>query len=85
FVTPTSPFSIEVQGTEGSFQHGLGKGGGTSVDTGQGPVPIDVPGDAENPFAQWARAIRSGQDTAENLGRAQALTALVVAANAAAA
>lgn len=85
FVTPTSPFSIEVQGTEGSFQHGLGKGGGTSVDTGQGPVPIDVPGDAENPFAQWARAIRSGQDTAENLDRAQALTALVVAANAAAA
>lgn len=85
FVTPTSPFSIEVQGTEGSFQHGLGEGGGTSVDTGAGPVPLDVPADAENPFAQWVEAIRTGEDTTENLERAQALTALVVAANAAAA
>ncbi|MDN5600130.1 MAG: Gfo/Idh/MocA family protein [Brachybacterium sp.] len=85
FVTPASPFSIEVQGTQGSFQHGLGTGGGTSVDTGDGPVALEVPGDAENPFAQWAEAIRSGQDTTENLDRAQALTALVVAANAAAA
>ncbi|MCT1655571.1 Gfo/Idh/MocA family protein [Brachybacterium muris] len=84
FVTPTSPFSIEVQGTEGSFQHGLGEGGGTSVDTGEGPVALDVPADAENPFAQWVEAIRTGEDTTENLERAQALTALVVAANAAA-
>ena len=85
FVTPTSPFSIEVQGTKGSFQHGLGADGGTSVDTGEGPVALDVPADAENPFAQWVEAIRSGEDTTENLERAQALTALVVAANAAAA
>lgn len=85
FVTPTSPFSIEVQGTEGSFQHGLGADGGTSVDTGEGPVALDVPADAENPFAQWVEAIRSGEDTTENLERAQALTALVVAANSAAA
>ena len=85
FVTPTSPFSIEVQGTKGSFQHGLGADGGTSVDTGEGPRPLEVPGDAENPFAQWVRAIRSGRDTVENVERAQALTALVVAANVAAA
>lgn len=85
FVTPTSPFSIEVQGTKGSFQHGLGADGGTSVDTGEGPVALDVPADAENPFAQWVEAIRSGEDTTENLERAQALTALVVAANSAAA
>lgn len=85
FVTPTSPFSIEVQGTEGSFQHGLGADGGTSVDTGEGPVALDVPADAENPFAQWVEAIRSGEDTTENLERAQALTALVASANSAAA
>ena len=85
FVTPTSPFSIEVQGTKGSFQHGLGADGGTSVDTGEGPVALDVPADAENPFAQWVEAIRSGEDTTENLERAQALTALVASANSAAA
>ncbi|WP_087486279.1 Gfo/Idh/MocA family protein [Brachybacterium massiliense] len=85
FVTPTSPFSIEVQGTKGSFQHGLGADGGTSVDTGEGPVPLDVPADAENPFAQWVDAIRTGEDTTENLERAQALTALVASANSAAA
>ena len=84
FVTPASPFSIEVQGTKGSFQHGLGTDGGTSVDTGEGPVALDVPGDGENPFAQWVHAIRSGEETTENLERAQALTTLVVAANAAA-
>lgn len=85
FVTPTSPFSIEVQGTKGSFQHGLGADGGTSVDTGEGPVALDVPADAENPFAQWVEAIRTGEDTTENLERAQALTALVASANSAAA
>ena len=85
FVTPASPFSIEVQGTKGSFQHGLGADGGTSVDTGEGPVALDVPADAENPFAQWVEAIRSGEDTTENLERAQALTALVASANSAAA
>ena len=85
FVTPASPFSIEVQGTKGTFQHGLGADGGTSVDTGEGPVALDIPDDGANPFAQWVEAITSGQDTTENLDRAQALTALVVAANAAAA
>lgn len=85
FVTPTSPFSIEIQGTTGSLQYGLGADGGMSVDVGNGPVAIELPEDADNPFAQWVAAIRSGQDTTENLERAQALTALVVAANAAAA
>src|SRR5699024_8933148 len=75
-VPPASAFSIEVQGTKGSFQHGLGADGGASVDTGEGPVALDVPGDGENPFAQWVRAIRSGEETSENLDRAQALTAL---------
>lgn len=85
FVTPTSPFSIEIQGTTGSLQYGLGTGGDMSVDVGNGPVAIELPTDAANPFAQWVASIRSGEDTTENLERAQALTALVVAANAAAA
>ena len=85
FVTPTSPFSIEVQGTTGSLQYGLGADGGMSVDVGNGPVAIELPAEAETPFAQWVAAIRSGEDTTENLERAQALTTLVVAANAAAA
>ena len=85
FVTPSSPFSIEVHGTTGSLQFGLGADGAFTVDSGNGPVALDVPTDAQNPFAQWVAAIRTGQDTTENLERAQALTALVVAANAAAA
>ena len=85
FVTPTSPFSIEIQGTTGSLQYGFGTGGGMSVDVGNGPVAVELPADAANPFAQWVASIRSGEDTTENLERAQALTALVVAANAAAA
>jgi len=85
FVTPASPFSIEVHGTTGSLQFGLGADGSFTVDTGDGPTAVEVPADAPNPFAQWVTAIRTGQDTTENLDRAQALTALVVAANAAAA
>ena len=85
FVTPASPFSIEIQGTTGSLQYGLGADGGMSVDVGNGPVAVELPGEADTPFAQWVAAIRSGQDTTENLERAQALTALVVAANTAAA
>src|SRR5699024_10775589 len=54
FVTPTSPFSIEIQGTTGSLQYGLGAEGGMSVDVGNGPVAVEVPADAANPFAQWA-------------------------------
>jgi predicted dehydrogenase len=85
FVTPTSPFSIEVQGTDGSLQYGLGADGDLVVDTGQGPERREVPADSPIPFAQWVTAIRTGEPTTENLERARALTALVVDANARAA
>nr|WP_245354250.1 Gfo/Idh/MocA family oxidoreductase [Brachybacterium sacelli] len=85
FVTPSSPFSIEVQGTAGTLTHGLGADGGMVLDTGDGPAPVEVPADAPNPFAQWVQAIHSGEETTENLERARALTALVIAANTAAA
>jgi 1,5-anhydro-D-fructose reductase (1,5-anhydro-D-mannitol-forming) len=84
FVTPNSPFSIEVQGTTGSLQFGLGADGAFTVNSGDGPQTLEVPADAENPFAQWVESIRSGEETTENLERAQALTSVVVAANAAA-
>nr|WP_245349467.1 Gfo/Idh/MocA family oxidoreductase [Brachybacterium fresconis] len=85
FVTPASPFSIEVQGTSGTLTYGLGADGGMLLDTGDGAVALDIPADAPNPFALWVQAIRSGEETTENLERARALTALVVAANTAAA
>src|SRR5699024_7698355 len=85
FVTPTSPFSIEIQGTTGSLQYGLGAEGGMSVHVGNGPVAVEVPADAAHPSARRVAAIRCGEDATANLARAQALTALVVAANAAAA
>jgi 1,5-anhydro-D-fructose reductase (1,5-anhydro-D-mannitol-forming) len=85
FVTPTSPFSIEVQGTKGSLQYGLGADGSAMfVDTGDGPTPVHVPAGSPMPFSLWVDAIRSGVPTTENLDRARALTAMVVAANAAA-
>ncbi|MGP9683897.1 Gfo/Idh/MocA family protein [Brachybacterium sp. AOP3-A1-3] len=84
FVTPFSPFSIEVQGTTGTLTYGLGADGAMVLDTGDGPTVIEVPEDIPNPFAQWVQAIRTGEETTENLERARALTELVVAANAAA-
>src|SRR5690625_7292479 len=66
FVTPTSPFSIEIQGTTGPLQYGLGAEGGMSVDVGNGPVAAEAPADAANPFAQRVAAIRSREDTTEN-------------------
>ena len=80
FVSPASPFSIEVHGTAGSLVHGIG-GEGMRIDTGEGWRELPIPADAPAPVAQWIEAIRSGRPTTENLERARALTALVVAAN----
>ena len=85
FVTPASPFSIEVHGTEGSVLYGLdGRGDTLRLGTSDGWEEIAVPADGPPPFAQWVEAIRSGGRTTENLERARALTALVTAANSAA-
>ncbi|PWH07151.1 oxidoreductase [Brachybacterium endophyticum] len=81
FVTPASPFTIEVHGTEGSLLYGFG-GETMLLTTGDGTTEIDVPDDIDAPFWQWVEAIRTGNPTLENLARARALTALVVAANA---
>lgn len=84
FVTPASPFTIEVLGTEGSLLYGFEEdadGPVLRLLTGEGSQRLPVPADAPAPFDQWVAAIRSGEPTLENLQRARALTALVVAAN----
>ncbi|UFU05526.1 Gfo/Idh/MocA family protein [Ruania halotolerans] len=85
FVTPASPFTIEVLGTAGSLLYGFeNHADGSAVlrlGTTNGWEEIDIPADGPAPFDMWVEAIRSGEPTAENLHRARALTALVVAAN----
>jgi 1,5-anhydro-D-fructose reductase (1,5-anhydro-D-mannitol-forming) len=81
FVTPASGFTIEVHGTEGSLLYGFG-GESMLLTTREGTIEVEVPADIDAPFWQWVQAIRSGEPTLENLARARALTALVVAANA---
>lgn len=84
FVTPNSPFSIEVHGTEGSVIYGLA-GETMALHTADGTQQVEIPADAPAPFWQWVEAIQTGTRTEENLERAVALTALTAAANAAAA
>ncbi|WP_114855168.1 Gfo/Idh/MocA family protein [Brachybacterium sp. YJGR34] len=85
FVTPASPFTIEVHGTEGSVLYGFEvDADGEAVlrlGTGEGWTRIDVPADDPLPFAQWADSIRAGATLEEYLERSRSLTALVVAAN----
>ncbi|MFE5774438.1 Gfo/Idh/MocA family protein [Brachybacterium sp. NPDC056505] len=81
FVTPASGFTIEVHGTEGSLLYGFG-GEKMLLTTREGTTEVEVPSDIDAPFWQWVQAIRTGEPTLENLARARALTALVVAANA---
>ncbi|MGW8566060.1 Gfo/Idh/MocA family protein [Isoptericola sp. NPDC055881] len=81
FVTPASPFTIEVHGTEGSVLYGFetdddGRGV-MRLTTREGSSRVDLPADQPILFAQWAGSIRSGVDLEENLARARSLTALV--------
>ncbi|MFC7456077.1 Gfo/Idh/MocA family protein [Brachybacterium sp. GCM10030267] len=85
FVTPASPFTIEVHGTEGSVLYGFENDDeGNAVmrlGSSEGWSTVDVPADDPIPFAQWVESIRTEATMEENLRRARALTALVAAAN----
>ncbi|MFC7455647.1 Gfo/Idh/MocA family protein [Brachybacterium sp. GCM10030267] len=52
-----------------------------SLRTADGWSGIEIPANGPAPLQQWAEAIRQGQPTTDNLARARALTALVIAAN----
>ncbi|MFE6968580.1 Gfo/Idh/MocA family protein [Isoptericola sp. NPDC057653] len=88
FVTPASPFSIEVHGTEGSLLYGFeADEAGAPVmrlATRAGSSRVDLPADQPILFAQWVDSIRAGRALEDTLPRARSLTALVDAANSAA-
>ncbi len=82
FVTPGSPFTIEVHGTEASVIYGFGAPQMlTATRAKEEWTEVAIPEDAPSPFCQWVQAIRDGDQTLENLRRARSLTALVAAAN----
>ncbi|MFC7878635.1 Gfo/Idh/MocA family protein [Isoptericola sp. NPDC057391] len=88
FVTPASPFTIEVHGTEGSVLYGFETDEeGTAVMrvvTREGSSRVALPADQPTLFAQWVDSIHAGAALEDTLPRARSLTALVEAANAAA-
>lgn len=83
FVTPASPFTIEVHGTEGSLLYGF-EGDRMRVGTREGWEDVEIPADSPLPIDVWIEQIGTGERSPENLQRARALTDLVVTANAAA-
>jgi 1,5-anhydro-D-fructose reductase (1,5-anhydro-D-mannitol-forming) len=83
FVNRTSPFSIEVHGTDGSLFYGtphptlLRR---TSRDGGEAWAEVPIPEDALTPFQQWIGHIEDGSKAVENLALAVDLTTLMEAA-----
>lgn len=85
FVSST-PFTIEVFGTEGCLTYSDATREMLVSDaTGQNWHAVPIPVDAPDAYDRWLRAIGSGVEETENLDRAVELTRLVVAANEAAA
>ncbi|MGP9695059.1 Gfo/Idh/MocA family protein [Brachybacterium sp. AOP25-B2-12] len=85
FVSPASPFSIEVHGTEASVSFGLDGEDALVVRTRDGLERVTLPAEDPTPFEAWVQDIRTGSRSTDNQQRAVDLTALVVAANALAA
>jgi len=86
FVTPASPFTIEVHGTEGSVLYGFETDDAGApvmrLVTREGSSRVDLPADQPTLFAQWVDSIHAGAAGEDTVPRARALTALVDAANA---
>lgn len=82
----SNPFTIEVFGTAGSLTFSDATGELLVSDVkGRNWHAVPIPADADDAYARWVTAIRTGVEETENLDRAVELTRLVVAANAAAA
>lgn len=81
FVSPASPFALEVHGTAGSL---LLEADGRPVLRRRGGerVPLEVGPDLPAPLDRWVAAVRSGaDDLADNVAAAVDLTRLMEAAN----
>jgi predicted dehydrogenase len=87
FVTPRSPFSIEIHGTRGSLLYG-GAQPRLRVQDTTAPrddwTEVPVPASASSPLEQWVGHIVDGSTATENIALALDLTVLVDAANTAA-
>jgi 1,5-anhydro-D-fructose reductase (1,5-anhydro-D-mannitol-forming) len=85
FVTPYSPFTIEVHGTDGSLLYGtpeprllLRSGTRNSGDTW---TELPIPDSGPTPFESWVLNILEDTEATENVAIALDLTILVDAAN----
>jgi 1,5-anhydro-D-fructose reductase (1,5-anhydro-D-mannitol-forming) len=84
FVNPSSPFTIEIHGTDGSLLYGtpeprlLLSAGSRGDDAHWEELPI--PGSGPSPFEQWVGHVTDGTDASENVALALDLTTLVEAA-----
>jgi 1,5-anhydro-D-fructose reductase (1,5-anhydro-D-mannitol-forming) len=84
FVNPSSPFSIEIHGTNGSLMYGTPEPRllvSTSRDDEAAWNELPVPASGPTPFEQWLEHIVTGSDATENVALALDLTTLVDAAN----
>ena len=82
FVNPSSPFTIEVHGTNGSLLYGTPEPRLLVRDAADaGWTELPVPPSEPSPFERWVRDILDGTDATENIALALDLTTLVDLAN----
>ncbi len=85
FVNPSSPFTVEIHGTDGSLLYGtpdprlLVRVGSRGDDLGWDEVRI--PESGPSPFEQWVGHVVDGTNATENVAMALDLTTLVDAAS----
>lgn len=85
FVTPNSPFTIEIHGMSGSLMYGFQDADKlyvrSTVHEDGSMVAIPIEANAPNAFDQWVQSIQTGVKTADNVTLAIELTRLMEASN----
>ncbi|HEV8698124.1 MAG TPA: Gfo/Idh/MocA family oxidoreductase [Candidatus Limnocylindrales bacterium] len=85
FVNTSSPFSIEVHGTNGSLFYGTPEPRlllrTSRSSTGEDWTEVPIPDDSPSPFEQWVGHIEDGTKAVENIALAVELTTLMDAAS----